>query len=274
MHEKERTGNLIHPTPSRELVDILTEMKRSQDNMSSSLEHVNESLRDLSMAIGNLISVVEENLHRSDLMRETLKHLINQQRHPQSMHQSSSDTQAHDIPSTSSAGIFIKRELIEGSELAGTRSPSASPSMTVRNVYSPNCMDGNDDDTYFLGGIEGMDRPRDVYDECLKEIQSHKKKNDEDRGRMLCLSLLRKEFSQEDLRTKNVTGVKRSSDRKKTIAIGKLDEVKLKAIFYQASMQFPGFADKPRDTKCKTVIAIQDHCKRMRKATVDKTHLS
>ena len=134
----------------------------------------------------------------------------------------------------------------------------------TRNTFSPRCLDGPDMTTYCLGGVAEFVRPRETYLTCLREIQSFKKTMDEDFGRLLCLALVRKEFSKEDIQTKNVTGVSKSADRKTKHELEKLDAKKLKAIFNQARIQFPGFNDNVSDTKSKTVIAIQDMCKRAR----------
>ena len=158
--------------------------------------------------------------------------------------------------------------------------PLHDPQTVKRNVlgntqdkFLPRCLDGPDMTTYCLGGIEEFVQPRKTYLKCLKEIQSFKKTTDEDFGRLLCLALVRKEFSTEDLQTKNVTGVSKSADRKTKHVLEKLDEKKLKAIFNQAMIQFPGFNDDMSDTKSKTVIAIQDICKRARmKARLTNPH--
>ena len=157
--------------------------------------------------------------------------------------------------------------------------PPHDPQTINRNVFGntqdkflPRCLDGPDMTTYCLGGIEEFVRPRKTYLTCLKKIQSFKKTTDEDFGRLLCLALVRIEFSTEDLQTKNVTGVSKSADRK-TKHVIKLDEKKLQAIFNQAMMQFPGFNDKMSDTKSKTVTAIQDLCKHARmKARLTNPH--
>ena len=130
--------------------------------------------------------------------------------------------------------------------------------------YTPSCVIGPDEGIILLGGAHDFPYPLEDYQRSLKDIQSFKKTQNKDRGRLLILSLIRKIFTMEDLLTKNVTGCTRDSISKKRIAIGKLDASKMMAIFDQASMQFPGFEEKCYDTKSNTVQCIQDLCKRMR----------
>ena len=134
----------------------------------------------------------------------------------------------------------------------------------IQHKFLPRFVDGPDMTTYYLGGVEEFVRPKEAYLTCLKKISSFKKTTDEDFGRLLCLSLVRQEFSAEDLQTKNVTGVSRSSERMTKQALEKLDSAILKAIFNQAMIQFPGFNDQLSDTKSKTVVSIQNLCKKAR----------
>ena len=148
-------------------------------------------------------------------------------------------------------------------EILSWHPSSISPQDT--DAFSPRYLEGPLAGTYLLGGICGLIRPLDIYLQCVKEVRAFKQEDDQDRGRMLCLALLRREFTEDELQTQNVTGVARNLHNRKRVHLGKLNQIKLEAIFSQAAMQFPDFVDEHTKKRCKTVVAIQDVCKQCRK---------
>ncbi len=116
---------------------------------------------------------------------------------------------------------------------------------------------------FLLGGKDGFVRSKDAYVAQLKEVRGHHYYENSDRGRQLCLTLARAEFSEEILSTSNVTGSTRNQEHKK-VNYPKLDKTVLEAIFAQARIQFPGFVDYVSNTKCKTVKSLNSLCKHQR----------
>ena len=94
-----------------------------------------------------------------------------------------------------------------------------------------------------------------------------KKPTDAERARLLCKKMLRCEFSREDLSVKNVSGFSRDANQK-IVAIPKLDQRILMAIFNQAKHQFPGFNEWYTDRKCQTVKNLNIICKTVRNEVI------
>lgn len=141
--------------------------------------------------------------------------------------------------------------------------PPTSPSPT--HQLNPRYIPGREEDTYLLGGNEGMVRSVVEYKTILREVYTRKRTaTDIERARLLCLNLMKREVPKEELAKSNVTGNSRDENKKKC-KIPQIDRRLLHAIFQQTRQQFPEFKDWYTDTKCKTVEILNDGCKRARK---------
>ena len=118
---------------------------------------------------------------------------------------------------------------------------------------------------YLIGGHPSFKRNIQDYKKLLEKVSCYRNTSDADNGRLLCLKYLREEVSTEELATKNVTGVSRLTNGS-MISVPKLNEEFLGAIFTQAKHQFPGFTDWFMDSKCRTVKAVNDMCRKARHA--------
>ena len=112
---------------------------------------------------------------------------------------------------------------------------------------------------HYLGGNPSYKRCIKSYEALLKKIPFRRIDTNKDRGRILCLKLLREEYSREELATKNCSGKTRDKDRKIT-TIPQLDQDVMGAIFAQARHQFPEFKDIHTDHTCDTVKLINRAC--------------
>ena len=167
----------------------------------------------------------------------------------------------------------IRMALIEGN----TRMPATPEEQTGRNAPSSPSTPASRSTTIqprfikapiagrmLLGGDEGMDRDITWYMELLKQVTWKKKTTDADNGRLLCMKLLRAEFSKEDLASKNVSGVSRDENQK-VVQIEKLDPRVLNAIFNQARYQFPQYDHCYTNIGCSTVKDLNNICQKIRK---------
>ena len=112
---------------------------------------------------------------------------------------------------------------------------STNPRRT--NVLKPRILSMPEPGKYLLGGNTKLVRNIQDYKAILRKISSANVTDPFLCGRRLCGLLMRQEFSQEELATKNVTGVSRNTTHH--IPIAKLDPVIMEAIFEQAQYQFP-----------------------------------
>ena len=118
----------------------------------------------------------------------------------------------------------------------------------VHNPREPRYITGGqcNDDQFLLGGRIGFVRSRQDYSELLHNVtKSGPYRDENERGKTLCLHLVRREFSNESLATKNATG--QTKENRRTVAYPKLNEEVMRAIFDQARLQVTGF------TVCLTV---------------------
>ncbi|XP_022111594.1 uncharacterized protein LOC110990801 [Acanthaster planci] len=155
--------------------------------------------------------------------------------------------------------------------MAATETPQddgRDPNESEKSVSSPatlmpRTVTGPENDTYLLGGNEGMVRAVDDYKVILKEVQQRKRCTDNDRGRLMCINLLKREIPKKELAAQNVTGNSRDENNKRC-KIPQINRSIVHSIFSQAKMQFPGFTDWYTDSRCKTVEALNECCKRAR----------
>lgn len=129
---------------------------------------------------------------------------------------------------------------------------------------SAKVMAGSDSGTYLLGGSETRVRSVDEYNTMLKEVhQRRRNASDNEKGKLLCVCLLKREIPKDELAIKNVTGNSRDENNKRC-KIPQLDRDIINCIFHQTKMQFPAFSDWYTDSKSKTVEALNECCKRAR----------
>ena len=135
---------------------------------------------------------------------------------------------------------------------------------TPSQPQSAKLMSGPDSGTYLLGGSETLVRSVADYNAMLREVQQRRRNaSDNEKGKLLCVCLLKREVPKEELAIKNVTGNSRDENNKRC-KIPQLDRVIINSIFHQAKMQFTGFSDWYTDSKSKTVEALNECCKRAR----------
>lgn len=120
------------------------------------------------------------------------------------------------------------------------------------------------EDEFLLGGVLGFVRKKLDHRSQLDQVKALNKPDDQERGKHLCLNLIRCEFAPDVLATHNLTGRSRNMETRKSIAYPKLNEHVLKTIFKQVKMQFPGFNDNYQDHRSSTGQAIQSACKKAR----------
>ena len=138
----------------------------------------------------------------------------------------------------------------------------------VHNPREPRYITGGqcNDDQFLLGGRIGFVRSRQDYSELLHNVtKSGPYRDENERGKTLCLHLVRREFSNESLATKNATG--QTKENRRTVAYPKLNEEVMRAIFDQARLQVTGFTDLPNSTNT-TTKAINNICKKERSKRV------
>ncbi|XP_022104662.1 uncharacterized protein LOC110986780 [Acanthaster planci] len=174
---------------------------------------------------------------------------------------SSSKTQRELTPQiTSGKSINTGTKTLYQAPSKDFRSATRRPAPTVTPVY----IASNETGKFLLGGSEGLVRDIFEYHGDVRRASTRAASKPEATGRMLCSILMRKEFSKEDLASKNVTGKSRDPKTKKCVPVPKLDSNILQAIFRQARLQFPDFHDTYTDTKCPTVQLLNDTCKHIR----------
>ena len=93
------------------------------------------------------------------------------------------------------------------------------------------------------------------YKILLRDIQARKQNTpDNDRARLLCRNLLKREIPRDEL-------ARRNDKNNKKCQIPQINREVIHAIFQQAKLQFPEFTDWYTDHKCKTVEVRNDGCK-------------
>ncbi len=181
-------------------------------------------------------------------LRESVKYLYSVLA-PKSVARSSVDQQTTPpILTPSSSQLPLNSE--------GTSTPRRRPVPAMTPMYV-----SASENTYLLGGVDGLERDLADYKTALKKVVSRAASKPEAMGRIMCSILVRMEFSDDDLAQKNVTGKTRDPVTKKTVDVAKLDTHIMNAIFRQAKLQFPSFCDNFTESGCLTVRLINDTCK-------------
>ena len=110
--------------------------------------------------------------------------------------------------------------------------------------------------TYLLGGSEEMVRRIADYTTILRKVtQRCQFASDIEKGKLLCVFLLKQEVPLEELASKNVTGMSRDEHHKRC-TIPQLNQSLIHCIFQQAKMQYPDFIDWYTDSECRTIKAL------------------
>ena len=229
---------------SVEKQDAIAQLLESAQQISKTVLHMSSAMANMQREM-NIMK--EERQKDRDLMKRMYSEL-------QQLNSSGDTprraTSTPTTPSTSTASV-------PATPVSGSTRASSS-------LLSPRYINAPTADQLLLGGDQGMVRDVSWYGKVLHQVSWKKKDNDMDNGRLLCMKLLRCEFSKEDLASKNVSGFSRNGDNKK-IRMEKLDQRVLTAIFNQAKYQFPNFEQWYTDTKCTTVKELNNICQKARK---------
>ncbi len=161
----------------------------------------------------------------------------------------------------------------EGQKHTPHQNPTAAhaAAVTLTSTIAPIYISAPEAGQYLLGGSPNHQRSIESYKAILKSVASQRKRtqdNDLEKGRLLCMGLLKAEVSKEELATKNVTGVTWGRDKEgmvKKIEMPTISDNLLQVIFTQAKQQFPEFTDSFLTKSCKTMKALNEVCKHARR---------
>ena len=235
---------------SVEKQDAIAQLLESVKQISTTVLHMSSAMANMQQDI-NLMK--EQRRKDRDLMKLMFSEIQQLNGRPNTSAEEDTPRSAIATPATSNT-----------STAAASRTPATPVSTGTRNPLVPRYINAPAAGQLLLGGDRGMVRDVTWYEKVLQQVGWKKKDSDLDNGRLLCMKLLRCEFSKEDLASKNVTGFSRSGDNKK-VRMEKLDQRVLTAIFNQAKYQFPDFDQWYTDTKWSTVKELNNICQKARK---------
>ena len=281
-------GN-IQRTCRRETISNLLQEAQKEDGITKILDfvqNIHETVKHMSIAIVGLQKDMkrqqEETARDRNLMKKIYLELQQHRNHQEASTPStssprlstsppppstSSSTPSTSIPtpstpSSSTSTMPRNTQAVQSRPMQPPETPRARTPQTSH--YAPRYISAPTAGKLQLGGDPELERDVNWYTDILTKVGWRKKLNtDEERGRMLCMKLLRCEFSEEELRRQNVTGSTRN-DSHKIVRIEKLDDRVMTAIFNQARYQFPDFKDSHNSKNCKTVKELNVICKRAR----------
>ena len=263
----------------RETISNLLQEAQKEDGITKILDFVqsiHETVKHMSIAIVGLQQDMEkqqqETVRDRNLMKKIYLELQNHHKEASTPSTSRSPgpstspptpSTSSSIPSTpSSSTSTTSRNTQAVQSMQPPETPRARTPQTSN--YAPRYISAPTAGKLQLGGDPELERDVTWYNDILTKVGWRKKlSTDEERGRMLCMKLLRCEFSEEELRRQNVTGSARN-DSRKIMRIEKLDDRVMTAIFNQARYQFPGFTDSHNSKNCKTVRELNVICNRVK----------
>ena len=242
----------------REAINGRLQSARNEDGFAqllASVTLIKSTVQHISAAVSTMqssLTQLQEDVTLLKRDRDLLKRIINN---------TSPATPGSTTSATAPTAARPAGNQPDAPETPRTARPAA---ITTGSPYTARYISAPTPGKMFLGGTEGMERDITWYKDILKMVSWKKKDTDQERGRLLCMKLLRVEFSRDDLSTKNVTGFTRA-DNHKIIEMPMLDQGVLFAIFNQAKYQWPQFTDWYNMRSCATVKDLNDICKKVRK---------
>ncbi len=248
--------------------DGIGQLPQSARQITATIEHLSVTLVNVQTEIASLKETLAiERQQDRDLMKKIYSRLklMSSNEAPTVTSRVTTPSSTPDIPAVPDQIIIPNIPATPARPPASRPTIPVTPATPVTPVmFEARYLSAPSPGHLLLGGDQGLPRNVSWYKDILKQVSWKKKSGDDDNGRLLCMKLLRAEFSQEDLASKNVTGFTRNRGDHKRVPIEQLDTNILTAIFHQAKHQFPSFNQWYTDTKCATVKELNNICQKAR----------